>query len=131
AIEDYLAANAERLAALSITTGYFFSGVGPYVSMEPMFYWPDELDPIHLRYLSNRNRERFGGRDRNAPARQAVWELRDGIRDIFCEAGAVHAQIARYYDYLGRIDPSAAQLVTRIKGALDPQRLINPGSLGL
>ncbi|MFC3703567.1 FAD-binding oxidoreductase [Devosia honganensis] len=131
AIEDYLAANAERLAALSITTGYFFSGVGPYVSMEPMFYWPDELDPIHLRYLSNRNRERFGGRDRNAPARQAVWELRDGIRGIFREAGAVHAQIARYYDYLGRIDPSAAQLVTRIKGALDPQRLINPGSLGL
>jgi len=131
AIERYLEDNAERLAASSITTGYFFSGAGPYVSMEPMFYWPDALDPIHLRYLSDRNRQRFGGREQNDAARRVVWEMRSEIRQIFRDADAVHAQVARYYDYVGSIDKATLQLVETIKGALDPERLINPGSLGL
>jgi len=131
AIEAYLGANRERLDAAGITTGYFFSGVGPYVSMEPMFYWPDALGPIHLRYLSERNRQRFGGRPDNDAARAVVEELRAGVRDIFRTNGAVHAQLARYYDYLGVLDPATAELARRLKQALDPQRLVNPGSLGL
>jgi D-lactate dehydrogenase (cytochrome) len=130
-IEDYLAVNKQRLTASGITTGYFFSGAGPYVSMEPMFYWPDALDSIHLRYLSDRNRQRFGGREKNAEARASVQDMRAGIRQIFRDAGAVHAQVARYYDYLGTVDPATAQLVARIKQALDQEHLLNPGSLGL
>lgn len=130
-IEAYLEANRAAREEAGITTGFFFSSSGPYVSMEPMFYWPDELGPIHMRYLSARNRERFGGRPSNAKARAVVDAQRAAIRAIFRGAGAHHAQLARYYGYLDAVDPAAAALAARLKQALDPHRTINPGVLGL
>ena len=45
--------------------------------------------------------------------------------------GAVHVQIGQAYDLLGTREPQVAALLRQIKQALDPQRLVNPGSLGL
>jgi FAD/FMN-containing dehydrogenase len=131
AITDYLAANAARLEQAGVTTGYVFSGMGPYVCMEPMFYWRDALDPIHLRHLSERNRQRFGDRPENPKARELVQEMRAEIRTIFRGSGALHAQLARYYDYTGVLEPGAADLAARLKKQLDPTGIMNPGALGL
>lgn len=131
AIEAYLGANTAVREEAGITTGFFFSSSGPYVSMEPMFYWPDELGPSHERYLSPRNWERFGGRSLNERARAIVEEQRAAVRAIFLGSGAHHAQLARYYGYIDAIDPATAALAMRIKQALDPDRSVNPGALGL
>ena len=48
------------------------SSTGAYVVIEPMLYWPDQLDPLHMQYQSARNRERFGGFVPNRAARAFV-----------------------------------------------------------
>ena len=95
-----------------------------------MFYWKDRLDAIQLSYLSERNRERFGGGAENLPARTLVRRLRDELREIMRTHHAEHAQLGRFYPYLSLLEPGAAALATRIKDALDPNRRMNPGVLG-
>ncbi|MBV8912283.1 MAG: FAD-binding oxidoreductase, partial [Acetobacteraceae bacterium] len=95
------------------------------VTMEPMFYWRDALDPLHLRHLSDRNRARFGGFAPNLPARDFVRELRADTRDVMDRHGATHNQIGRFYR------PPRGDLLGRIKTLLDPQLRMNPGVLGL
>ena len=46
--------------------------------MEPMFYWRDALDPLHLKHLSERNRARFGDFAANPDARAFVRAHADG-----------------------------------------------------
>ena len=43
----------------------------------------------------------------------------------------MHIQIAKYYAYDTVLDGEAIGLVRAVKAALDPQGLVNPGSLGL
>ena len=45
-------------------------------TIEPMFYWRDALDPLHLRHLSEKNRARFGALAANPAAREAVRDAR-------------------------------------------------------
>lgn len=59
-------------------------------------------------------------------------ELRDGLRQIFFDHGANHLQIGKYYQFQEAIDNEPLRkLLGDIKDALDPQRVVNPGSLGL
>ncbi|QDZ11971.1 FAD-binding oxidoreductase [Devosia ginsengisoli] len=131
ALDQYFAAHAKPLAANDITIGYFFSSVGAYVSMEPMFYWRDALSPLHHRYLSERNRVRFADRSNNVAARAKVAAMREDVRAIFRAHGALHAQLARFYPYLDLLEPGTAILARRLKQALDPNRILNRGALDL
>ena len=47
------------------------------------------------------------------------------------EHGAVSFQIGRFYLYQEGLDPTAAALLKSFKQLLDPQGVLNPGSLGL
>jgi FAD/FMN-containing dehydrogenase len=96
-----------------------------------MFYWPDALDPLHMRHLSDRNRARFGSAPVNAPAREAVRDARAAMVAVLDAHGAVHAQIGRHYALLPRMGDGAASLLRRVKAALDPSGRMNPGALGL
>jgi len=129
ALQSYFVQQAGAMSAAGISLGYFFTSFGPYVSMEPMFYWRDALSPIHMRYLSERNRARFANRPDNPQARALVERLRSDVRAIFRSHGALHAQLARYYPYLGMLNPGAAELARRIKHALDPAHALNRGAL--
>jgi hypothetical protein len=44
--------------------------------------------------------------------------------------GAVHVQIAKSYKYHETRDPQTLALIDAIKDVLDPNCLVNPGSLG-
>lgn len=125
ALEAALTARAPAFTAARIRVNWIMSATGPHVTLEPMFYWPDALDPLHLSMLSERNRARFGAQPRNDAARRAVEEARTELAAIFARHGAAHAQLGRYYA------AAHGPLLARLKAALDPAGDMNPGVLGL
>ncbi|HVR59455.1 MAG TPA: hypothetical protein VMT72_21800, partial [Pseudolabrys sp.] len=110
---------------------WLLSSSGPSVTIEPMLYWRDRLEPIHLRYLSPRNRERFGAFAANPAARQFVRTMRERLRDIMDAHGAVHSQLGRFYRTSNSSLDSPDALLMRLKAALDPDHRFNPGVLGI
>ena len=130
-LDAHLLKNAATLASAGIKYSWLISSSGAYISIEPMFYWHDELDPIHFAHLSERNRTRFGGRPANLAARALVTQMRGELRDIMDAHQAVHAQLGRFYRYTDQMTVESGDFVRRIKQALDPQWRMNPGVLGL
>jgi D-lactate dehydrogenase (cytochrome) len=131
AIEAYLADAAPALAEHEIAHSMLMSTGGAFVTIEPMFLWMDELDPIHFAHLEARHRERFGGRTARPAARDEVSRHRDAIRAILESHGAVHVQMGRFYPHAERLDPGSLELLTRLRAAVDPDMKMNPGALGI
>jgi D-lactate dehydrogenase (cytochrome) len=131
ALQARLHAMDAELAAHGISVSHIVSSLGAYVTIEPMFYWPDALDPLHLRHLSERNRARFGNATPNPAAREVVRRARKALGEVLDAHGAVHAQIGRYYALADRMTPGAAALLHQVKAMLDPAGRMNPGALGL
>jgi len=131
ALRAHLAAQAAELSSTGVSVQWLVSSVGAYVTIEPMFYWRDALDAIHMAHLSERNRARFGGVAENPAARGLVRRLRAELRDILDAHDAVHAQIGRFYRLTELMDPGSHDLLARVKRALDPAARMNPGALGL
>jgi D-lactate dehydrogenase (cytochrome) len=131
ALEARLDGMAPALQAAGISVSHIVSSLGAYVTIEPMFYWRDALDPLHMTHLSARNRARFGGFAANPEARALVREARKALGAVMDAHGAVHAQIGRYYALADRMTPDAAALLNQVKAMLDPAGRMNPGALGL
>lgn len=131
ALQERIAQESSALDAAGVSVSYMISSSGPYITIEPMFYWNDSLDPIHMAHLSERNQARFGGVAVNDAARVLVRRLRGELRDLMRSHDAQHAQLGRFYPYLPLLEPGAQALAARIKDALDPGRRMNPGVLGL
>ena len=131
ALQAKLTSEAAAMATVGIKHSWIISTIGAYVTIEPMFYWQDQLDAIHLAHLSERNQTRFGQGSVNAGARELLTRLRAELRDVMREHDAVHGQMGRFYPYLPLLDSATQTLVSRIKHALDPARTMNPGVLGL
>lgn len=130
-LQAALATRIEAMEREGILHSWLISSQGAYVTIEPMFYWRDALDPIHHLHLSDRNRERFGGRPENPSARALVRELRVALRDVMDANGAVHAQVGRFYRYPDVLAPGTRTLIERVRRAIDPDSRVNPGVLGL
>lgn len=130
-LQAKLAGEGAALAEAGIQHSWIISTIGAYVTIEPMFYWSDQLDAIHLAHLSERNQTRFGHFSVNTGARKLLTRLREELRDVMREHDAVHGQMGRFYPYLPLLDSATQSLVLRIKDALDPDRKMNPGVLGL
>jgi D-lactate dehydrogenase (cytochrome) len=131
ALETQLAELAPGLSAAGVSVSHIVSSLGAYVTIEPMFYWRDALDPLHLRHLSEKNRARFAGFAPNPEAREIVREARRALCAVLDEHGAVHAQVGRYYALPERMTPEAAALLWQVKAMLDPAARMNPGALRL
>jgi FAD/FMN-containing dehydrogenase len=129
ALQVFFASHQTELSALGITHSWMISSAGAYITIEPMLYWRDALDPLHLQHLSDRNRTRFGGFAKNEAARDRVRALRQELCAIMDQHGAIHAQVGRFYPYAERMDPGSHALLQRIKQALDPNGAMNPGVL--
>jgi D-lactate dehydrogenase (cytochrome) len=130
-LRAHLESQSEPLQRAGVTVQWLCSSAGPYVTIEPMFYWRDALDPIQLAHLSERNRARFSGFPENAPARDLVRRLRGELRDAFARHGAVHAQVGRFYRLTEMMDPGSRELLARVNRALDTEGRMNPGALNL
>ncbi len=129
AVEAQHAAMAAEMAAAGVTTSHIISSLGAYVTIEPMFYWRDALDALHLQHLTEPNRTRFGSFPANPAARDLVRRAREVLSGIMDQHGAVHAQLGRFYKLGSRMEPGAAQLLHSVKAMLDPRGRMNPGAL--
>jgi hypothetical protein len=131
-IEALYAEHAAEMERLGVATGYMFATSGATaVLIEPVFFWPDATEALHRAAVEPAHLARLKTYAPNPPARALVETLRAAIVGIFREMGAVHLQIGRTYPWAESLSPPARQLATRLKHAVDPRGLMNPGSLGL
>lgn len=124
--------HGEDMERLGVGAGYLILTVGRTgFLIEPVFYWPDQLEEMHRRSVEPDHLAKLKGFPANSEARALVGELRKGVIDIFGEMDGVHFQIGRTYPLAERSDPQAWKLLKAVKRAVDPDGRMNPGALGL
>lgn len=120
------------LDRLGIVIGVLVAVVGPGAFvLEPVFYWPGPRTVFYERMLDPATLGRFRDFPENPEVTAFVDSMRKRLIALFLEKGAVHLQIGRTYPYREGRRPEAWALLSAIKSAVDPKRLMNPGSLGL
>jgi FAD/FMN-containing dehydrogenase len=131
-IQALFEAHGREMDAQGIGAGAMFAAVSRSACLvEPVFFWPDALDEIHRRSVEPAHLARLKGFAANAEARATVDQLRSAVVDLFADLGAVHVQVARTYKLKESHDPGAWRILQALKKAVDPNNLMNPGSLGL
>lgn len=131
ALQDKVKEMGPELAKHGVTVSWLLSSSGSYLLVEPMFYWSDHLDGVHIKYLSPRNRDRFGSFDENPETRKVVRRLREALRESMDANGASHCQIGRFYHLDSQMDHGLFRQLEQWKKLLDPANTLNPGVLGL
>jgi FAD/FMN-containing dehydrogenase len=132
AVHDFFAENAEVVDKHGIDWGYLLCTSGAQVFLlEPVFYWQDARGLYHNRTLDDEHLAKIKTFPEDLAARRAVDDLREGLARMFMEMGAAHFQIGKAYLYREGRNPETYRLLEAIKDAVDPDRLVNPGSLGL
>lgn len=129
---DVLGDARELLEREQITSAALFASVGrSTLLIEPMFFWPDALEPLHDATLEEKLRRRLTPRPANLPARAVVASLRRQIVDAWRPLGAGHLQVGRTYPFAASLDPAQQHVFDHLLRALDPDSRSNPGVLGL
>lgn len=131
-IQALFAENAEEMSAHGVNAGAMLAAVSRQTCLiEPVFFWPDALNDVHVRSLEPDHLAKLNRFPANAQSRAVVDKLRPAIVEIFRELGATHLQVARTYPLERASDPRAWAILRAVKQAVDPRGLMNPGSLGL
>ena len=132
AMDKMFAEMKPELDAHDIVTGYLLTTLSTngYL-VEPVFIWPEEIHPIHEQTVEPSVLKRAKRFESNPEATALVTKARQNIMDIFTEFGAAHFQIGRTYPYHENMSDETKQVLEGIKALLDPDGLVNAGSLGL
>ncbi len=132
ALEEVFTKNKESIDTFNIGCGYLFTTVGNSSTLiEPVFFWPDELNEIHRHAVETAHLSRLKEHAANPEARAAVLSIRKELSEVFADMGCVHFQIGKSYPYHESLKDGPAELIETIKKHLDPSLNVNPGSLGL
>jgi len=132
ACEAVYARHADEMAQLDIDKGYLIASLGTTgILIEPVFYWPDARLEFHDRVLDAAYLAKLNEYPENPPARAAVHQMRREIAETLMRAGAASFQLGKFYPYQEGLDASAGRLLKALKTVVDPDGLMNPGSLGL
>jgi hypothetical protein len=132
ACEAVYARHADEMAQLDIDKGYLIASLGTTgILIEPVFYWPDARLEFHDRVLDAAYLAKLNEYPENPPARAAVHQMRREIAETLMRAGAASFQLGKFYPYQEGLDASAGRLLKSLKTVVDPDGLMNPGSLGL
>jgi D-lactate dehydrogenase (cytochrome) len=129
--DAYFAERAGFMAEHGILYSVMSMTVGNEFFLEPAFYWLDEITPLHARTLGDDVVRPWADRPGNPAARAAVADLRRGTQELYASLGGVSWQVARDYPFRDVLKPETFALLSAVKRAVDPQGLMNPGSLGL
>ncbi len=130
--ESLLAEYAEPMArhkvALNRMLMFFSSNAFIY---EPTFMWQDEQSIYHRRVYPQKLLASKPTYPANPQGLALVKELKGRIQQLCIKNGASHFQIGKDYPYLETRKPAVRELVLGLKRLLDPNKLMNPGALGL
>jgi len=130
AVKAFEEENRAALDAHGIKISYLTLSSQNDFLFEPAFYWFDELGEFRLERISEEAAGTWSSIPADQDARSVVLDLRRRLARVFDELGAVHIQIGKYYEYQSMLEPELLGLVRAIKTELDPDGLVNPGSLG-
>ncbi len=132
ALGELYEAEGSRMAEHGVRCGAMFAAVSTSAALiEPVFFWPDSLNPLHRHAVERDHLARLTSFPESRAARALVDELRKRVVALFERLGATHLQVARTYPLRQAHDPAGWALLQAIKRQLDPRGLMNPGSLGL
>lgn len=132
ALDAYFNANAQLVEDNGIEWGYLTSTIGTTATLiEPTFFWPDSHYQIHERYIEDGHYAKLKQFPENLTARNAMAKIRNDLADLFAEHGGTHLQIGKMYRFKESRDPETWKVIEGIKQLLDPDGVVNPGSLGL
>ncbi len=118
--------------ALGVTRGYMLTTLSTNgFLIEPVFFWPEDRFEIHDQTLEPAFLAKLPKHAPNPAASELVERARNAVKEVFLQFGGTHFQIGKTYPYREGRTPEAWALLEAIKSAVDPQRRVNPGSLGL
>ncbi|MFN6934794.1 MAG: FAD-binding oxidoreductase, partial [Tsuneonella sp.] len=132
AVQALYAAHADDMVEHGVEAGAMLAALTPQACLiEPVFFWPEELNPLHRHAVEKDHLAKLKGFEANPDATALVAKLRRGVIEAFQALGGNHLQIARTYPLRESHDPAAWGLLVALKRQVDPRGLMNPGSLGL
>jgi D-lactate dehydrogenase (cytochrome) len=130
--EKFLADRRALMDQWGIKTSYLTCFSGPEFVIEPSFYWQDKLGDFRLSLIEPEFAEKWKDIPANEARRQVALQLRDELRDLFDGLGGLHLQIGKYYPFKEIMNNEALpRVIEGLKSVVDPDRLMNPGALGL
>lgn len=130
-VEKLFADNAELMEKHRISTSMLTAASSKDFLFEPSFYWFDELGEFRLEKISAEAAAEWSSIPPDPEARSVVLDLRRQLTKVFDDLGCCHIQVGKYYDYGLLLEPETWKTVRAIKNIVDPDGLVNPGSLGL
>ncbi|MEM7283378.1 MAG: FAD-binding oxidoreductase [Pseudomonadota bacterium] len=131
-IVDIFANNQDLIDKHNIGVGFLLALVSTNgFVIEPVFFTPDAMTEIHEHTVEPAVYKGLQGFDASPDAAAATAKIRAELLEMFCEVGGIHMQIGKAYPYKQGLEPESWRLLEDIKQTVDPNRRINPGSLGL
>lgn len=133
ALDEFFAAQQSHMLEQGLSVTRLYLTTANCFGVEPIIYWQDRMNPLRLSVLNEERRRRFGQLPSRPHAREAALALREKmVKEVFTPFRPGHVQIGKYYPYReSRHNPDCWSVLEDIKRAVDPDRLMNPGALGL
>jgi FAD/FMN-containing dehydrogenase len=129
---DLLESHRPAMQAHGIDCGVIYFGVGIQAAcIEPVFYWDDHQHFHHDRIQERTDLTGLEAHPVQPDGTELVLRIRKELVALFTRHGSAHVQIGKSYPWLATRSPAFVSAVEAIKDVLDPERLINPASLGL
>jgi FAD/FMN-containing dehydrogenase len=132
AFKSFLAERSDIVTEHGIEHGFVCFAISTNaILFEPMFYWPGAPQPYHQRMIDPGYLAKLPVLPPNPTADAAMRQLREDLVRFWAEQGCAHLQIGKTYHYHATRGPNFLHLLEQLKSAVDPDGLMNPGSLGL
>ena len=132
AVQGFFDERRARLEADGLTYGVIAFAVGANaICIEPLIFWNDQRHKLHDRVKESSDLAKLAAFGGPTPASLSALEIRKELVQLFTSLGCVHVQIGKSYPYQSTRAAGTLSVITAIKAALDPRRLMNPGALGL
>jgi FAD/FMN-containing dehydrogenase len=131
-IEELFARFADDIDKHEVGTGYLLATVSTNcMVIEPVFFWPDELQEVHRRHVEKNHLAGITEFQGNEEARKFVAKLRKLLIDLLQAEGGVHMQLGKAYPFQENLRPENKRILIALKKEIDPMNRMNPGALGL
>lgn len=131
ALQNILAASRAEKTTHRVRAGLLVALLGRRILIEPQLYWPDALS-AYIREMAQPDQvKRFGDNPANEAGRALTSRLRSALVAAMDTANAGHFQIGRSYAKHPGVPSAAYNSWVELKRRFDPDRIMNPGALGL